>query len=68
MVSPVAIFSGGSLRDPALEPLIGERFEERRLLKLKSVRRDVHEATETCVIHASEVCLSTAELSATARS
>jgi len=68
MVSPVAIFSGGSLRDAALEPLMGNALRSGGLLKLKSVRRDAHEATETCVIHASEVCLSTAELSATASS
>jgi protein-L-isoaspartate(D-aspartate) O-methyltransferase len=68
MVSPVAIFSGGSLRDPALEPLMANALRSGGLLKLKSVRRDSHEATETCVIHASEVCLSTAELSATASS
>jgi protein-L-isoaspartate(D-aspartate) O-methyltransferase len=68
MVSPVAIFSGGSLRDAALEPLMGNALRSGGLLKLKSVRRDTHEAMETCVIHASEVCLSTAELSATAAS
>jgi protein-L-isoaspartate(D-aspartate) O-methyltransferase len=68
MVSPVAIFSGGSLRDPALEPLLASALRSGGLLKLKSVRCDVHEVTETCVIHASEVCLSTAELAATASS
>jgi len=68
MVSPVAIFSGGNLRDPALEPLMSKALRSGGLLKLKSVRRDAHEATDTCVLHASEVCLSTAELSATASS
>jgi protein-L-isoaspartate(D-aspartate) O-methyltransferase len=68
MVSPVGIFSGGSLRDPALEPLMANALRSGGLLKLKSIRRDVHEAADTCVLHASEVCLSTAELSATASS
>jgi len=36
------------------------------LLKLKSVRRDAHEPTDTCVLHAAEVCLSTAPLSSSA--
>jgi hypothetical protein len=36
------------------------------LLKLKSVRRDVHEPADTCVLHAAEVCLSTAPLSSSA--
>jgi protein-L-isoaspartate(D-aspartate) O-methyltransferase len=68
MVSPVAIFPGGSLRDPALEPKIAQALRSGGLLKLKSVRRDAHEPADTCVLHSSEVCLSTAELSATASS
>jgi protein-L-isoaspartate(D-aspartate) O-methyltransferase len=68
MVSPVAIFSGGNLRDPALEPLMANALRSGGLLKLKSIRRDAHEATDTCALHATEVCLSTAELSVTASS
>jgi protein-L-isoaspartate(D-aspartate) O-methyltransferase len=68
MVSPVAIFSGGNLRDPALEPKMAQALRSGGLLKLKSVRRDTHEPADTCVLHASEVCLSTAGLSATASS
>jgi protein-L-isoaspartate(D-aspartate) O-methyltransferase len=62
MVSPVAIFSGGMLRDSALEPLMAKALRSGGLLKLKSVRRDAHEPSESCVLHASEVCLSMAEL------
>jgi protein-L-isoaspartate(D-aspartate) O-methyltransferase len=68
MVSPVAIFSGGNLRDPALEPLVAKALRSGGLLKLKSVRRDAHDPADTCVLHASEVCLSMAELSARASS
>jgi protein-L-isoaspartate(D-aspartate) O-methyltransferase len=68
MVSPVAIFSGGNLRDSALEPKMAQALRSGGLLKLKSVRRDTHEPGDTCVLHASEVCLSTAGLSATASS
>ncbi|MFZ0641007.1 MAG: methyltransferase domain-containing protein [Candidatus Acidiferrales bacterium] len=68
MVTALAIFSGGSLRDPALEPLMLKALNTGGLLKLKSVRRDAHEPTDTCVLHCAEVCLSTAELSATAAS
>jgi protein-L-isoaspartate(D-aspartate) O-methyltransferase len=68
MVSPVAIFSGGNLRNPALEPSMVNALRTGGLLRLKSVRRDTHEPTDTCVLHASEVCLSSAELSATASS
>jgi len=68
MVSPVAIFSGGNLRDPALEPLMAKALRNGGLLNLKSVRRDAHEPADACVLHTPEVCLSTAELSATASS
>jgi protein-L-isoaspartate(D-aspartate) O-methyltransferase len=68
MVSPVAIFSGGNLRDPTLEPKMAQALRSGGLLKLKSVRRDTHEPADTCVLHASEVCLSTSELSVAASS
>lgn len=66
MVTPTGIFSGGSLRDPALEPLMKKALTTGGLLKLKSVRRDAHEPTDNCVLHAAEVCLSTAPLSSSA--
>jgi len=66
MVTPTGIFSGGGLRDPALEPLMKKALTTGGLLKLKSVRRDAHEPTDTCVLHAAEVCLSTAPLSSSA--
>ncbi len=68
MVSTTGIFSGGSLRDPALESLMKKALTTGGLLKLKSVRRDAHEPTDTCVLHAAEVCLSTAPLSCSAAS
>jgi hypothetical protein len=45
MVSPVAILSGGNLRDPALDAL-----RSGGLLQRKSVRRDAPESTDTCVL------------------
>ena len=60
-VTPLAIFSGGSLRDPALEPQMLKGLTTGGLLKLKSVRRDEHKAGEKCVVHGKEVCLSLAE-------
>lgn len=63
MVSPVAIFSGGNLRDPALAPEMAKALRSGGLLKLKSVRRDAHEPGETCVVHGRDVCLSMAEVS-----
>jgi hypothetical protein len=60
LVTPVAIYSGGSLRDAELEPQILKGLKTGGLLKLKSVRRDAHELGETCVVHGREVCLSLA--------
>lgn len=61
LVTPVAIFSGGSLRDASLQTQLLKGLTTGGLLKLKSVRTDSHEAGETCVVHAREVCLSLAE-------
>ena len=61
MITPLAIYSGGRMRDPALEPVMVKALTTGGLLKLKSVRRDAHEPQETCVVHAREVCLSTME-------
>lgn len=62
LVMPTGIISGVSLRDPALEPLMKKALATGGLFKLKSVRRDAHEPADTCVLHAAQVCLSTAEL------
>lgn len=61
LVSPVGIYLGKSMRDAALEPQLLKGLTTGGLLKVKSVRLDAHEAGETCVVHAPEVCLSLAE-------
>lgn len=61
VLTPLAIYSGGSLRDAALEPQLRKGFAAGGLMKLKSVRRDSHEQGEDCVVHAQDVCLSVAE-------
>jgi protein-L-isoaspartate(D-aspartate) O-methyltransferase len=65
IVSPVAIFSCTSVRDPQLEPLIAKAFASRTLLRLKSVRLDAHAPGDTCILHGSGVCVSSAEPTAT---
>ena len=67
VVSPVGIFSCTAGRDPQLEPLLKQAFTSRALLKLKSVRLDAHAPAETCLVHASSVCLSSAEPAAIAQ-
>jgi protein-L-isoaspartate(D-aspartate) O-methyltransferase len=64
-VSPVAIFSCSSVRDPQLEAPLAKALSSRALLKLKSVRVDAHEPADTCLVHASDMCLSSAEPAAT---
>jgi protein-L-isoaspartate(D-aspartate) O-methyltransferase len=60
----VAIFSCTNGRDPALEALMAKALTTGALMKIKSVRRDAHEANESCILHAKEVCLSAVDLAA----
>jgi protein-L-isoaspartate(D-aspartate) O-methyltransferase len=68
LVTPLAIFSGVSMRDSELEPLMLKALTSGGLLKLKSVRRDSHGPAGSCVLHGKEVCLSLAEAAASASS
>jgi protein-L-isoaspartate(D-aspartate) O-methyltransferase len=61
VVSDVAIYSCTSVRDPRLEPLIGKALATKTLLKLKSVRMDPHQQSDTCILHGEDVCLSSTE-------
>ena len=61
VLTPVAIYSCTSVRDPQLESLLKKAFATGTVLKLKSVRRDPHEQTDTCVVHGNDVCLSSVE-------
>ncbi len=61
VASDVAVYSCTSVRDPATEPLIANALKTISTgspLKLKSVRLDQHEQTETCILHRKDVCLS----------
>jgi len=61
LVTPLAICSGGTLRDAELEPHMLKGLKTGALLKLKSVRQDIHEPGETCVVHRRDICLSMSE-------
>jgi protein-L-isoaspartate(D-aspartate) O-methyltransferase len=61
MVTPLAICSCGSLRDPESDAAIKRALSTGALLKLKSLRRDAHEPCETCLLHGAEMCISAAE-------
>lgn len=57
----VAIFHCIGGRNPQLEPALGKAFATGTLLKMKSLRTDAHEGSDSCVIHTAEVCLSAAD-------
>jgi protein-L-isoaspartate(D-aspartate) O-methyltransferase len=64
VVTVLAIFSCINARDPLLEPLMAKALTSGALLSIRSIRRDVHDQGETCILHGSEVCVSSAELAA----
>ncbi len=64
VTSFVAIYSCSSVRDPQLEPVLGKAMATGALFKMRSLRRDPHELTDTCLLHGADFCLSDAELGA----
>ena len=61
MASFVAIYNCTSVRDAALEPLLTKAMTTGAMFKLKSLRTDTHEATDSCIVHGQSFCMSTAE-------
>ncbi len=62
VVTPLAIYSGTGMRDAQREPLLKTALQSGALMRMKSVRRDAHEQSDTCVVHGADVCLSSAEI------
>jgi protein-L-isoaspartate(D-aspartate) O-methyltransferase len=60
-VSSVGIFSCTSVRDPQLEAPIARAIRTGTILRMRSVRRDVHEPMGSCLLHGTGVCLSSEE-------
>ncbi len=60
MVTFVAIYSCTSVRDPTIEPLLAKAMTSGALMKMRSVRREVHEPADSCAVHTPGLCLSTA--------
>jgi protein-L-isoaspartate(D-aspartate) O-methyltransferase len=63
IVTSLAIYSCTSVRDAQREPLLRTAMTTGALMKMKSVRRDAHERTDACVVHGTDVCLSSAAIS-----
>jgi protein-L-isoaspartate(D-aspartate) O-methyltransferase len=64
VVTFVAIYSCSSVRDAQLEALLGKAMASGAMFQLKSVRRDAHSPCDSCLVHADELCLSSAALAA----
>jgi protein-L-isoaspartate(D-aspartate) O-methyltransferase len=62
IVTSIAIYSCTSVRDAQREPLLKAAMMSGGLTKMKSVRRDAHERTDECVVHGTDVCLSSAAI------
>ena len=54
----VAIYSALGIRSDAVNATIGQALSRTPFAPLKSLRRDAHEADETCWVHSPGVCLS----------
>jgi protein-L-isoaspartate(D-aspartate) O-methyltransferase len=59
VVTPVAIYSCVSVRDPAMNAGLAKALATKAMFRLKSVRTDPHQEAETCLAHCTQVCLST---------
>jgi protein-L-isoaspartate(D-aspartate) O-methyltransferase len=64
-VGGVSIFSAIGLRDSSLEQAIETAIKAQTLSGMKSVRRDTHEAVETCILHTRGACISSADANST---
>jgi protein-L-isoaspartate(D-aspartate) O-methyltransferase len=62
LLSVMTIYSSPSMRDPMLQSMLNNSFESHAMLRLKSVRKDDHERTDTCIVHAPGFCLSAAAI------
>lgn len=61
VVTFVMIYSCTSVRDPELNAALLKSVSSMKLLSVKSLRRDSHASTETCLLHGSDFCLSSQE-------
>lgn len=57
-ISEVGIFSCAGCRDPELNKRLKEAFDREDWKTLRSLRRDVHDLTDTCWLHDESFCLS----------
>ena len=66
IVSFVAIYSCVGMRDAQLEQALGKAMGTGKVFKLRSLRCDAHELTDTCLVHGADLCFSSEEIDARA--
>lgn len=66
IITPVAIFSCIGMRDAEKEQPLRDAIRAAKLFKMRSLRRDKHEHGDTCIVHSTDMCLSSVEVGATA--
>lgn len=59
LVSLVMIYSSTSGRDAEMNTALAKQIGSPKLFSVASLRRDVHEAEETCWLHGSDFCFAT---------
>ena len=62
IVTFVAIYSGVGVRDETRGALLADAMRKNPFPQLKQLRRDAHEASASCWLHAQGCCLSTASV------
>jgi protein-L-isoaspartate(D-aspartate) O-methyltransferase len=62
MVTYAAIFSCTSVRDAEMNVAIGKALAGGALAKVRSLRRDAHEKTDSCLLHGDGICWSSASV------
>jgi hypothetical protein len=58
VVTFVAIYSAVGLRDEQVNGLLGDALRRKPFPQLSRLRRDTHEKTDACWLHAQRFCLS----------
>ena len=64
ILTSVGIYSFRNARDPEREQRLKAAMTSGALMKIKSVRRDTHEPSDTCLVHGGDVCLSSVAIAA----
>jgi protein-L-isoaspartate(D-aspartate) O-methyltransferase len=58
LLTLVMIYSSTSVRDAAMNDLLAKQISSPKLFSVQSLRRDAHQAEETCWLHGQDFCLS----------